>query len=126
MKQSVVTVILTTAWIGFSEFIRNQILFLSYWQEHYTKLGITFPSNPINGVVWIFWSLLFALLIFVISKQYSLRDLAIISWVAGFLMMWLVIGNLGVLPYKLLWFAIPLSLLESFVAAWIVKKSINK
>ena len=36
--------------------------------------------------------------------------------------MWIVIGNLGVLPYGLLAFAVPLSLLEAFVAALIVKK----
>jgi hypothetical protein len=38
------------------------------------------------------------------------------------MMMWVVIGNLGVLPEGLLYVAIPLSFLETFVAAWIVKK----
>jgi hypothetical protein len=33
-----------------------------------------------------------------------------------------VIGNLGVLPYDLLWSAIPLSILESVVATLIIKK----
>jgi hypothetical protein len=36
--------------------------------------------------------------------------------------MWVVIGNLGVLPNGILLFAIPLSLLESFVASYIIKK----
>jgi hypothetical protein len=35
--------------------------------------------------------------------------------------MWVAIGNLGVLPYGLLVYAIPLSVLESFVATLIVK-----
>jgi hypothetical protein len=38
-----------------------------------------------------------------------------------FAMMWIVIGNLAVLPYGLLIFAVPLSLLESFVSVWIIK-----
>jgi len=37
-------------------------------------------------------------------------------------MMWLVIGNLQVLPYGILPVAVPLSLLEVFLAVWIVKK----
>ena len=37
-------------------------------------------------------------------------------------MMWLVIGNMGVLPYGLLVYAIPLSMLETLVAAFIVKR----
>jgi hypothetical protein len=41
---------------------------------------------------------------------------------AGFVMMWLVIGNLGVLPYGLLFIAVPLSLLEAFLAAFIIVK----
>jgi len=36
--------------------------------------------------------------------------------------MWLVIGNLGVLPWGILPVAIPLSLLEAFLAAFIIKK----
>ena len=36
--------------------------------------------------------------------------------------MWVVIGNLGVLPPGVMIYAVPLSLLEAFVAAFIVKK----
>jgi hypothetical protein len=36
--------------------------------------------------------------------------------------MWLVIGNLNILPFKILPFAIPLSLLEAFVASLIIFK----
>ena len=37
-------------------------------------------------------------------------------------MMWFVLYNLQVLPTGLLVFAVPLSLLEVLVAAWIVRK----
>jgi hypothetical protein len=37
-------------------------------------------------------------------------------------MMWLVLGNLAVLPHMLVLYALPLSLLESFIATLIVKK----
>jgi hypothetical protein len=34
-------------------------------------------------------------------------------------MMWVTLYNLQVLPLALLWFAVPLSLLEVTIAAWI-------
>jgi hypothetical protein len=40
----------------------------------------------------------------------------------AFVLMWIVTGNLGVLPFKLLLYAIPLSILETFLAALIIKK----
>jgi len=35
--------------------------------------------------------------------------------------MWIIIGNMGVLPEGLLYFAVPLSLLETFFAVYIIK-----
>jgi len=40
----------------------------------------------------------------------------------GFVLMWLVIGNINVLPYGILIFAVPLSVLEAFIATLIIKK----
>jgi hypothetical protein len=122
IKSTILPVLLATIWISISEFARNQFIVQSYWKEHYQALGFTFPSQPVNGAVWGLWSLLFAAAIFVFSKKFTLVQTTFISWFVGFVMMWVVIGNLGVLPYGLLPFAIPLSLFESFVAAWIIKK----
>ena len=122
MKKTVVPILLATIWIGLSEFLRNQLLFKSYWTDHYAKLGLVFPEKAANGAVWGLWSLLFAVAIYVIAKKFTLVQTALLAWFVGFVFMWIVIANLGVLPYGLLAFAIPLSLLEAFVAALIVKK----
>ena len=122
MKHAISKIGLATLWIALSEFIRNQLLFIAYWRDHYTSLGITFPETPIHGAVWGLWSLTLAVLIFVVSQKFSFKQTAILAWLFGFVMMWLVIGNLGVLPYGLLWFAVPLSILEVVVATLIVKK----
>jgi hypothetical protein len=90
--------------------------------EHYKKLGLIFPSEPINGAVWGLWSLLFAISIFIIAKRFKLKETTLLSWLVGFVLMWVVIGNLNVLPYGILLYAIPLSLLEAFVASFIIKK----
>jgi len=111
-----------TVWISLSEFVRNEFLLKSYWVEHYEGLGRSFPSNPVNGAVWGVWSLVFAVVIFTISRKFGLLQTIALSWVVGFLMMWLVIGNLGVLPFGILPYAVPLSLLEAAVAALLVKR----
>lgn len=122
MKKTILPVLLATIWISISEFVRNQFLVQSYWIKHYQKLGLLFPSQPINGAVWGIWSLLFAMAIFILAKKFTLIQTTFLSWFMGFVMMWVVIGNLNVLPYELLWFAIPLSILESYIAALIIKK----
>lgn len=122
LKKTILPVVVATIWISISEFFRNEILFKSYWTQHYENLGLVFPAEPINGAIWGLWSLLFAIAIFIIAKKFSFLQTALLSWFVAFVLMWVVIGNLNVLPCNLLYGAVPLSLLEAFVAAFIVKK----
>jgi len=122
LKSTILPILLATIWISISEFARNEFLVKSYWTDHYKKLGLIFPSEPVNGAIWGVWSLLFAIAIFIISKKFTLWQTTLLSWFVGFVMMWVVIGNLGVLPYGLLLYAIPSSFLEAFVAVLIIKK----
>jgi len=122
MKKTAFPILLATIWISISEFVRNEFIVKSYWTGHYEKLGLVFPSEPINGAVWGIWSLCFAISIFIIAKKFSLLQTAILSWFVGFVLMWIVIWNMSVLPTRLLLFAVPLSLLEAFLASFIIKK----
>ena len=122
LKYTILPILLATIWISVSEFVRNEYLVKSYWTKHYQDLGLTFPSEPINGAMWGIWSLLFAIVIYILAKKFTLLRTTILAWFIGFVMMWVVIGNLGVLPYGLLLYTIPLSILESFIAAFIIKK----
>ena len=122
LKKTVFPILLATIWISISEFIRNEFIVKSYWTGHYEKLGLVFPSEPINGAVWGIWSLCFAISIFILAKKFSLLQTAILSWFVGFVLMWIVIWNMSVLPTRLLLFAVPLSLLEAFLASFIIKK----
>lgn len=72
MKKTVLPVFLATLWISLSEFLRNEIIFKSYWTEHYESLQLKFPSEPINGAMWGVWSLCFAIGIFILSKKFNL------------------------------------------------------
>jgi hypothetical protein len=125
MKKAILSIAVATIWISISEFVRNTFLLHNFWIEHYQKIGMIFPEEPINGAVWGIWSLCFAVAIYIISKKFSLLQTTFLSWFVGFVFMWLVVGNLGVLPYGILSIAIPLSLLEAFLASYIIKKLDN-
>jgi len=122
IKKTVLPILLATIWISISEFVRNTFLLHNYWIEHYQNLGLTFPEQPINGAVWGIWSLCYAIAIFIFSKKYTLIQTTFLSWFVGFVFMWLVVGNLGVLPFGILVYAIPLSMLEAFLATFIFFK----
>lgn len=122
LKKTILPIVLATVWISISEFVRNEFLFKSYWVNHYEKLGLVFPSEPINGAMWGVWSLFLAITIYILAKKFKMIQTALLSWFVAFVLMWIVIGNLNVLPSGLLYFVIPLSLLETVVAAWIIKR----
>jgi hypothetical protein len=125
MKKNILSILLATIWISISEFIRNEFLLKTHWTAHYEKLGMVFPSEPINGAVWGFWSVCLAIFIFIISKKFSLVQTALLAWFVGFVMMWIVIWNLKVLPIHILPLAIPLSILEAYLASFIIHKLSN-
>ena len=122
MKKTIASILLATIWISISEFVRNQFILKSDWVNHYQSLGLTFPSQPINGAMWGVWSLLFAISIYIVSRKFGLIETTALAWLFGFLMMWIVLNNLGVLPLAILAYAVPLSILEAFIATLIVRK----
>jgi hypothetical protein len=122
MKKTILPIFATFTWISLTLFLRNEVLLKDYWVSHYQDLGITFPSEPVNGMVWVIWSLLYAIAFYIFSRKYSLVNTALIAWFTGFLMMEIVVGNLGVLPFGILVYAIPMSLVEVFGASFIVHR----
>jgi hypothetical protein len=122
LKNVIFPILVAGIWINISEFVRNEILIKQEWVEHYQKLQLVFPSEPANGIIWLIWGFSFSIFIFIISKKFNLFQTTAISWFVAFFMMWLVIWNLDVLPLNILGFAVPLSLLESFLASLIIKK----
>lgn len=122
LKNTVLPILLSTIWISLSEFLRNELLVKSFWTDHYQGLGLTFPSGPISGAMWGVWSLFFAISIFILLKKFTLLQTTFLGWFMAFVMMWVVIWNLKVLPYGILWYAVPLSVIETLVAALIIRK----
>ncbi len=122
MKKSLVSIVLSTLWITISEFLRNEILFKNYWVGHFQSLGLKFETLPVNGILWMAWSGLLALVLAKLLTKFPFRESVLTVWLMAFVMMWMTIFNLQVLPLTLLVAAVPLSLIEVIVAALIVAK----
>ena len=126
MKKNILAITLATLWITLSEFIRNEFLFKQYWIDHFDSIGLTFETLPSNGILWIVWSGILAYIIFKLLEKFSFKETICITWGAAFVMMWITIYNLQTLPLTLLYIAIPLSLLEIFVAGIIIQNILHK
>jgi hypothetical protein len=120
LKRHILPIIAATIWISLSEFFRNELLFKHMWLDHYAGLGLEFPSATINNLTWGLWALVLAIGIRLLLTRFAPVQGALLSWVLCFVPMWLALGNLAVLPFVLLPFAIPLSLVEVLVAAAII------
>jgi hypothetical protein len=121
-SRSIFAVILTGIGVNVSEFFRNQVLLKTYWVDHYQSLGMTFPSEPQNGMIWVVWGFLFAIAIYFISRKFNLIHTTLIRWLMAFVLMWVVTWNLNILPSAILIYAVPLSLLEAFIGSYICRK----
>lgn len=120
--RTVLAVVVAGIWIGTCEFVRNQFLLASQWQNHYQAIGLEFPSKPANGMMWMLWSFLAAGATFTISRRFNLWQTTFIAWLLGWVMMWVVIWNLSVLPVGILPVAIPFSFVEALGAAFVCRK----
>ena len=121
-KKSLYAILLAGLWINASEFLRNEVLVKSLWTAHFQALGLTFPSAPLNGALWMLWGFVFAMVVLAISRRASLLQTTFALWLITFPMMWLVLWNLGVLPVGIRPYAVPLSLLEVMVASLICRR----
>lgn len=121
-KKIIWPILVTGIWINLSETLRWIYLIEPFWIEKYQLLNLTFPGENVNMIVWMVWGFFYATTIFILSKKFKLVQTTLLSWFVAFVMMWIVVWNVGVLPTEMLWYNIPLSLLETFIGAYICIK----
>ena len=122
MDRKTLAIALAAVWITMSEFARNELLFRGIWEDHYRSLGLVFETAPVNGLLWMVWSLALSYLVYSLLQRMSVARTLVLSWLAAFVMMWLTAYNLQVLPLSILLAAVPLSLLELLIATLIIRK----
>ena len=126
LKKTVAPILLAGIWLNVSGTIRWIYLIEPYWLEKYNYLNLVFPAELVNNMVWMIWGFLFAIAIFILSKKFNLMQTTLLSWFMVYVMMWVIVWNVGVLPTGMLWMNIPLSLFDAYVAAFICIKVSNK
>jgi hypothetical protein len=122
MKRIALATLAAGVWVNVSEFVRNEILFKGHWLSKYKSLGLEFPSDPVNGALWGLWGFIFAGCIVAVRRQNTFAGTIALCWTLGFVLMWIVIGNLNVLPLNLLTIAVPWSLAEVALAVALVQR----
>jgi hypothetical protein len=126
MKRIALATLAAGICINLSEFVRNEILLKGYWLAKYDALGIEFPSAPVNGALWGLWGFVFAGCIVTVRRRATFTGTIALCWTLGFALMWIVIGNLNVLPVGLLPIAVPWSLAEVVLAVFVAQRIMKK
>ena len=121
MKKMTLAVVASGIWIIASEFVRNEVMCKNYWLGKYKVLGHPFPSAPINNLLWVAWSFLLAWCIAYLVRKLPILGTILITWILAFVMMWIALWNLSVLPQGLIPVAAPWSFGEVAVAVLIAR-----
>lgn len=122
MKRYLLAVFAAGTWMILSEAVRNELVIKQVWVEGFEGVGLTYPSEPLNVMVWGVWILIFVSLLPLIVTKFNTLTGTVIAWSLGFVLLWSAMWNLGVLPPGLLYWAVPWSFAEVYVAAWICRR----
>ena len=101
------------------------LLYISFYIFFFMEIGLIFPSAPINGAVWGLWAFIFASILMKLCTRFSTFHSALIAWTTGFVLLWLAMMNMGVLPSGIIYWAAPWSFIEVYIAAIICSKILN-
>ena len=121
-EKTILPIILIGLWINISITIGWMLILEGYWIEKYQSLNLVFPTGLINNITWMIWGFMLATIIFIISKKFSLWQTTFLAWFVAFIMMWVIVWNVGILPTGMLLFNIPNTLFITFIGALICKR----
>ncbi len=124
-KRTVLPILLTGIWINLAATIKWMVLIQPYWIEKYSQMGLVFPESMMNNLVWMIWGFMFASVIYVLIRKFNLVQTTLLTWFMAYIMLWVIVWNVGVLPTAMLWINVPLSFLETLAGAWICRRVIN-
>lgn len=121
MGRMILAVLAAAVWMNLSEFVRNELLIKHVWVDGFAAIGLTFPSGDLNGAIWGLWSLIFVSVLAFVCRRFDALSATLILWVPGFLLLWLALWNMGLLPQGLLAWGVPWSFAEVYIAALICR-----
>jgi hypothetical protein len=120
-KKAIWQVIILSIWINAAETIRWIVFAKPYFISHYQKMNIEPPSGPLYLIIWFVWGVLLALLIYIISRKFSLIETTIIIWLSVYSGIWIMLFNLSLVTFQILFAIAAFCFIEIFIGSLISK-----
>jgi hypothetical protein len=119
-------VIIISIWINAAETIRWILFAKPYFIKHFQDRNIEPPGGPLYLIIWFLWGILISVIIFNISKKFSLLNSTLIIWFAVFSGIWIMLLNLKVITIPILLILMSICFIEILIGVLISKHFYNK
>ena len=114
-------IFLVSIWINIFETLRWMLFAKPEIDMHFKAANLVLPNEPINNLLWLIWGIIIAVMIFIVSKKFKVLQTTFIVWITVYVMHWIALWNMAVLPLNILWLAVPLTFINVLVGALISK-----
>ena len=114
-------IFLVSIWINIFETLRWMLFAKPEIDMHFKAANLVLPNEPINNLLWLIWGIIIAVMIFIVSKKFKVLQTTFIVWITVYVMHWIALWNMAVLPINILWLAVPLTFINVLVGALISK-----
>lgn len=125
-KKTVWQIFVVSLWINIFETLRWVLFAKPDIDMYFKAANLVLPNQPINNILWMVWSIIMAVMIFIISKKFKVLQTTFIVWIIVYVMHWIALWNMTVLPINILWLAVPLTFINVLIGTLISKYFHNK
>lgn len=125
-KKTIWQILLVSIWINIFETIRWMLFARPYIDMHFKAANLILPNEPVNNILWLIWGIIIAVMIFIISKKFNVLETTFIVWITVYILHWIALWNMTVLPINILWLAVPLTFINVLVGALICSRLMSK
>jgi hypothetical protein len=134
-NQFLKTILLVSIWINISEVFRYFVIVMPVLRKHLSVISNVLPMDWVVFSIWGIWdTILTTGVVFITWLCLNVYDKSIriiliagtTSWAMFFLLFWVGIVNMNLSKINLLAWTLPLSWIETTIAAWITIKLIKK
>ena len=120
-QKAIWQILLVSLWINIFETLRWILFAKPDIDMHFKAANLVLPNEPINNLLWLIWGIIIAVMIFIVSKKFKVLQTTFIVWITVYVMHWIALWNMAVLPINILWLAVPLTFINVLVGALISK-----
>ncbi|SOB91110.1 hypothetical protein SAMN05877809_101295 [Rhodobacter sp. JA431] len=120
LKSSLTPIVAGWVWISACEFGINSYWLQSEWEDYFGALGVDYPGEPMQLLVWAGWALLYALCLRMLLVRFGGLFAGLISWFMVFGLMFVALGNINLMTQDFLTLIVPATLAEAVSAALVM------